>query len=367
MPQSLKKAYQALKDSELNSAIDFVDAAWLCAILPDVNAATPDVSPEAFSDRPGSDSPESPADDLNDDEQPAFQPKEPATTSAESEQAGNVVARGADAGSTRIRGSLISLPRVPQLPNSLEIERSLRSLARKADSKTRFKINEQATAESSAEANCLNLIRSAEKERWLDCVLVIECSPSMRIWQDSMREFHRLLWRLGAFHNLKTRFLDAFAKEPVLCRDRGLRSQVSQNRISRSSKDQLVIYVTDCRSNPWVNGTISQSLKRWDTNATVVLNVMDSYMWHRTALRDTTYDVGRFARPLESLWLKAHGNKSKLFRPVVGFTPRSLRRVGPFLKSEPGGYLTCFKIPKLIDTDSQNEDCLLYTSPSPRD
>ncbi|MDZ4849721.1 MAG: SAV_2336 N-terminal domain-related protein [Pirellulaceae bacterium] len=321
-------------------AIDIADAAWLSASLPSAERPT---TPESNLVPPQIDQPIatpslSVPEAQKDDRQETIRPKV-------RQNQGNVVAQSQQT-SSRLRGSISSLPHVPCLPHSLQYERSLRSMSHRVVSKTCFEIDEQATAESSADASHLNIVTKPIRERWLDAVLVIECSPSMRLWQESLEEFKKLLWRVSAIRRLDILYLDAFRTKSALFHDRGLRRAFKDNRLAQSGQRQLVLFATDCSSNSWIHGSVSEQLEQWGSrNQVVVLQVLESSIWRRTGLRSATFVAGKLARPLAGLKLGPNADQDRNYFPIVSFTHRSLVRLGPFLLAKPSGELACFTPP----------------------
>lgn len=322
-------------------AINLADAAWLSASLP--STGRPVIPGSSFVppkfDKPIA-APSLRVPETQDDDRPeTSRPKV-------RQNLGNVVAKSEQT-SSLLRGSITSLPHVPCLPHALQYERALRSLSHRVDSKTRFEIDEQATAESSADASHLNVVTKPIRERWLDVVLVIECSPTMRLWQESLGEFSSLLWRAGAIRRLNTMYLDAFRTKSALFHDRGLRRAVKDNRLGESGQRQLVLFATDCSSNSWIHGSVWKQLEQWSSrNQVVLLQMLESSMWRRTALRNVTFFTGKLASPMAGLKPGPNVDRNKTNFPIVGFTYKSLVRLGPFLFAKPSGELACFTPPK---------------------
>ncbi|WP_339746160.1 SAV_2336 N-terminal domain-related protein [uncultured Rubinisphaera sp.] len=325
-----------------HEAIDFADAAWLCAILPRLVPAIDQDEEE----------PESPAEY---DEQPAPEADsfEQHVKSQENSppEAGHLVARGMGS-SNQLPGSLEPLPHVPALPQSLQYERALRSLSHRVRSNTLFDLDEAATAESSAVMGYPNLVTIPAMERGIDAVLVIERSPTMRLWQEALAQLETLLWRVGAFRRLTIRYLNAYENQPVLYRDRLLQHAVNENRIEGSGRRQVVMHLTDCRSNPWMNGAISNVVNQWRSqHMTIVVQVLSSNMWLRTALRKAIFQAGRLRRPMGPLQIAANPSFAKNSHPVISFTPKSLRRLGNFLRAAPDSELACVQWQSPIITE----------------
>ena len=92
-----------------------------------------------------------------------------------------------------------------------ELGRSLRPLMRRIDSYTQTVLDEEATAEQTAERQfCMTMVQPA-RERWLELALVIEDSASSFLWRDTMRDFQQVLERQGAFRTVSVWYLQTSA------------------------------------------------------------------------------------------------------------------------------------------------------------
>ena len=80
-----------------------------------------------------------------------------------------------------------------------------------------------------------------------------------------------------------------------------------------------------------------------------MIHVLDSFTWKRTALKNTDLDAGRFKSPLCDLKLEKFQSEREQFLPMVGLTPRLLKKLGPLLKAHPNSKATCFRLPEIVD------------------
>ena len=94
-------------------------------------------------------------------------------------------------------------PAAPALPEALALSRALRPLLRKVPSRSRAVIDETATAERYADRKLWLPVFKGQPERWLELALVVEDSPSMRVWQPTLADLYRLLARHGAFRDVR--------------------------------------------------------------------------------------------------------------------------------------------------------------------
>ena len=93
-------------------------------------------------------------------------------------------------------GALLKTQQATALPGAPEIARVLRPFRRRVPSRTMQVIDEQATAQRTAEERMLSVVVRPARTRWLAVDLVIDESASMAIWRRTVLAFRRLLVRL---------------------------------------------------------------------------------------------------------------------------------------------------------------------------
>lgn len=92
----------------------------------------------------------------------------------------------------------------PALPGALDLARALRPLKHSALSPIRRMLDEEATVRLIADSHIWMPVLRPMLERFHDVALVVDASPSMTIWQQTVDEFLRLLENHGAFRNVTT-------------------------------------------------------------------------------------------------------------------------------------------------------------------
>ncbi len=154
-----------------------------------------------------------------------------------------------------IDGTPLRVPGGSALPGKLAIARSLRPLMMKVPSRTIFKLNEEATAERVAELDRWDPVLRAEPSCWLDAVLVVDESPSMAIWRDTVLELKGLLERQGAFSNVQVKGLKYNKEDEKLELYSGIDTSISvpisPNELLDPTNRRLIIIVSDCVSRHW--------------------------------------------------------------------------------------------------------------------
>jgi formylglycine-generating enzyme required for sulfatase activity len=203
-------------------------------------------------------------------------------------------------------GMPFQTPTAPALRQTLSIGRSLRPLMRKVDSYTRTVLDEDATAEQTAERKfCITVVKP-DQERWLEAALVIEHTAANFIWQDTIQEFKRLLEHQGAFRSVNVWYLQvtneggkaasagpatAVKAAPVtlLAHRPGSQSQKPRNlkELVDPAGRRLIWVVSDCISPAWQEGIIqSECLALWAKHGPVaIMQLLPGRLWGRTTLR----------------------------------------------------------------------------------
>ena len=182
-------------------------------------------------------------------------------------------------------------PTAPALRKTLALGRSLRPLMRRVESYTQLVLDEEATAEQTAERQfCMTMVRPA-RERWLELVLVIEDSTSSFLWRDTIRDFQQVLEHQGAFRTVDVWYLQTapsgsvalYAKRPVgdvLPRPRDPKEVID------TSGRRLILVLSDCISPAWRQGSLqSHYLEPWAKHGPLaIVQMLPIRLWSRTVL-----------------------------------------------------------------------------------
>ena len=189
-----------------------------------------------------------------------------------------------------VKGVAFQTPAAPALQNVLELGRALRPLMRKVPSLSRKVLDEEETVNVIAERDIWLPVTKPEPERWLDLELVVEESSSAFIWRDMVNEMQEVLETQGAFRNVRVwSLLSSNTKKLKLVRrhnsGKPRQRQHSHRELIHSNQRGVVIFVSDCTSKIWQNGTIHHWLKVWsEKNPTTVLQLFPEYLWDSTQL-----------------------------------------------------------------------------------
>ncbi|MEO0348848.1 MAG: formylglycine-generating enzyme family protein [Cyanobacteria bacterium P01_A01_bin.15] len=237
------------------------------------------------------------------------------------------------------KGISFPTPTAPALRRTLALGRSLRPLMRRVDSYTQTVLDEEATAEQTAERQfCMTMVQPA-RERWLELALVIEDSASSFLWRDTIRDFQQVLERQGSFRTVTVWYLQTSASGSMaLYANRPIPEAMPRPRDPKGLIDasgrRLILVISDCISPAWRQGRLQTDyLDQWTKHGPVaILQMLPSRMWSRTALEaglQTTFSArgpgGTNTQLVDPLPQEFHGEYGPgLKLPVITLEPSSM-------------------------------------------
>ncbi len=183
-------------------------------------------------------------------------------------------------------------PTATALPGALELGRVLRPFKRRVPSRTQVMLDEEGTVRYIIDkGDWLPVMRPAPA-RWLDLILVIDASPSMVIWQQTINELHRLFENQGAFRTIQTWHFDT--TETGLVRLYTGRDSLAVSKQERNANElvdpsgqRLILVISDCVSSAWYQGYLTKILGAWGQyNIVAIVQMLSQRLWSRTALGD---------------------------------------------------------------------------------
>ncbi|MCQ0002943.1 NB-ARC domain-containing protein [Streptomyces sudanensis] len=153
--------------------------------------------------------------------------------------------------------------------------RALRPWKRPWPEGRRGALDIEATVDGYARSGELLPVFSAAPERWFDLTLVVDRSPTMRVWEETLGDFAAVLDRLGAFRTLRVRdLLFDGAGRPR-----------APGQLRQADGRRLVVVVSDCASEPWRAPPVWRLLREWaSTTPTALLNPLPAKLWRRGGL-----------------------------------------------------------------------------------
>jgi len=173
------------------------------------------------------------------------------------------------------------------LPHALKLGRALRPLIRRVPSPYQQHLDEEATAHQIA-ASFFQIwfpIYTPKPVRWLELALVIEESPSMRLWEQTIKEFKLLLTQQGAFHNIRVWRLKT-TESKIILSSQSSKVPHHYKELVNSTRQRLILVVTDCIAPAWQDEQLLTWLNDWGRYHSVVLvQMLPQQLWFRTQLR----------------------------------------------------------------------------------
>ncbi|WP_406456578.1 TIR-like protein FxsC [Streptomyces sp. NBC_00876] len=186
-------------------------------------------------------------------------------------------------GSRTPGGTEVSLPRAGSLPRSRELARALKPLKRPWRRGRRQRLDIAATVDDYVRAGELTPVFSDEPERWFDATVVIDRSPTMRVWSDTADELVRLLARTGVFRTLRVRDLYVDGAAPALHGPLGQRVTEGGGRSAQPRR--LMLVLSDWASAAWRDGAQWKQLRTWAVSMpTVLLNPLPPKIWRHAGM-----------------------------------------------------------------------------------
>jgi hypothetical protein len=229
-----------------------------------------------------------------------------------------------------IRASTLRVPGIASTGFPDELRRALQPFSRRVPSRWRVTLDEEATAEYAAEAGVWSPVYKPARQRWFDLRLVVEESPSMALWGETLADFVKLLRNQGGFHSVATcRWADAKGEAVILPDGRG----VPIDSLVDRSRPQLFVVVTDGISSRWRDGAASNLLFRLGGQASVsLLQVLPPRAWRHSVLGEPELSLfveragegNANMKVLLPWWLDPEETRSALGVPVIGFDALTL-------------------------------------------
>ncbi|MET9764522.1 NaeI family type II restriction endonuclease [Streptomyces sp. NPDC006372] len=174
-----------------------------------------------------------------------------------------------------LRGTALPAPRAAALPQALELTRALRPWKRRWREGRRSELDVDMTVAGYARSGQLIPVFAPAPERWFDVTFVVDRSPGMRVWRETVEEFTALATRISAFRTLRVRDL-TFRPDGT---------PVSPGRLGSSSGRMLVVLVSDCAAAPWRRPEVWQLVHAWaGATPTALLNPLPTRLWPGTGL-----------------------------------------------------------------------------------
>ncbi|MFE5208996.1 FxSxx-COOH system tetratricopeptide repeat protein [Streptomyces sp. NPDC056600] len=190
-----------------------------------------------------------------------------------------------------------------QSATRLQLARALHLLSRRVPTRNRAVLDEDLTAEHGLADNLwIPHLRPAQ-EKALDIALLVDASPSMRLWKDHAAAVAVEAARSGAFRDVRVVGLELTPKDGLSLRwPGGRRGAPGELLDGRGTRVHLL--VTDGLSHGWTTPDADRLLDRLARSGpTAVAHLLPTYLWHRTSVHPWRGDLGSggFAVPNDHL------------------------------------------------------------------
>lgn len=265
---------------------EIADVLWLVAHMQEPDQVVEEISQSDQEKQPSSDGHDAVADRTKRPVEENKSSKEEANSSTEAE--GRLYP---EEDSRELQDLSFQVPDARSLREPLELARALKPLLRQVPSRTLEQVlDEEATVQQIADERIWAPVLQPALEPWLDLVLVVDESPSMLIWQQTVLEFQRILERYGVFRNVSTWSLTPEGDNNLkLCPGLG---KIARNQRPHSARElldpnghRLVVVASDCVSQMWQQKTVLPLLQLWAENGPLVIaQMLPQWLWNRTAL-----------------------------------------------------------------------------------
>ena len=285
--------------------------------------------------------------------------KKPLEEREENKKAG-IFGAGAGEDETQTRpASPLRIPAGAALACKLPLARSLRPLRQMLKNPRIMDLDEEATADATAEAGGIVIpVLRPRTERWYELVIVTDAVPSMDVWFETMLEFEQLSRTAGAFRDVRHSRLKwkpsaqpgALPEhpEPVLLNSNEV--PVPAATLAHTNVRRLIFVATNGTAEHWSDGRMTALLTLWSKQCSVViLQMLPERFWHQVRLGEpelllTTLSPGTPTAALDasSGWwddeLKdAAGNLVRRIAAAVPVLPLDPLWMGRWARMQMGG------------------------------
>jgi tetratricopeptide (TPR) repeat protein/putative methionine-R-sulfoxide reductase with GAF domain len=202
-----------------------------------------------------------------------------------SKAAGSMYAGAANAGAGEpfVPVRPVRIPAGAALPQGLDMVRGFRPLPRRAPSRIGVDLDEEATAEATAQNSMRVLpVMRPQQERWFEAALVVEHTASMEIWLQTVTELERMLQYTGSFRDVRTYWLHTHPKARLI-HESGAESRIESLRDPQARR--IVFLFSAGTSHGWTDGSMGRALNCWAASIPVVLvHALPQRLWKNTNL-----------------------------------------------------------------------------------
>jgi WD40 repeat protein/CheY-like chemotaxis protein len=191
-----------------------------------------------------------------------------------------------------VSASQILLPGARALPERLRLARALRPLRRRWQSAQAFELDEDATAELTANLRLtisegVFPVMRPKAEPWYDAHLVLEDDAAIELWASPLHDFVHVLRETGAFRLVRSWRLRLDPASPGDLPRARLENPTGATfsiKVLSGDHRRLVFFASHGASLHWVDGIYAQVLRSWSGGSVVVLHLLPRLRWAHTLL-----------------------------------------------------------------------------------
>lgn len=256
-----------------------------------------------------------------------------------------------------VSASTLRVPGVASGGPPDDLRRALQPFARRVPSRWRKTLDEEATAAYAVEVGLWCPVYKPVRERWFDLCLVVEDSPSITLWSDTLAELVRLLRNQAGFRRVTIyRWSDGKGEE-VSTLDGRRRLAVS--RLVERDRRLLVLLVTDGTSARWCSGAAQELLCGMGSHASVsVLQMLPQRAWRHSIIGEPELKLygeraGEANTDMKALlpwWVDESEFRQGFAVPVIGLDAATLKPWARTMTAQGGA-----SVPAVLFTHGQAE------------
>ncbi|MGV9312132.1 TIR-like protein FxsC [Streptomyces sp. NPDC003691] len=211
------------------------------------------------------------------------------------------------AAETEDRAREIVVPRASALPGARRIATALRPLGRPWPAGRGLRLDIGATVADYARSGELVPAFVSAPERWFDLAVVVDRTPTMRVWDDTVSELLKLLTRSGVFRTVRVSGTDLGGTGENTRPGPGARLPGPSGDVRR-----LVLVVSDCVPGRTGGQLLWERLHQWaGAGPTLLVNPLPQEKWRLSGLDLPAVRVTRPSPP------GLHGSRLRFTRPPV--------------------------------------------------
>ena len=369
--EPLEKLLGRMQRAGLDVSVDsLMDAFWL-ALQPGLRLDSsypvqvktgPDVSADLSTDRRTTSAPELTGGGTSEAGSQRILDNPSIDESSQLKSNSGVFAVGAveDDKSTR-PASPLRIPAGAALARKLPLTRSLRPLRKWFSSSQAQELNEEGTAEATAQAGGRMMpVLHPRLERWYELIVVADSAPSMDVWFETILEFEEVARTAGVFRDIRhyqlgwrsdgvrTQDESSSKDSALLLNSDGVALRAVS--LAQTNVRRLILIATNGSAAYWTDGRMAALLGVWSKQCSVaMLQMLPEHMWHQVRtgepkllLRNLSPGVATALLDASALWWEEdledpEGNLQKRVSGAIPILPLDPLWIDKWARMQMGG------------------------------